>query len=162
VANRTTIDHLLAVVYPAPIRNRRLEGSVGVKPKRKRKFENGHQIPPMPKISQSLLEFAGDFIRVGTTLPERQSRLNAASSAWNMACNTPELRKKHLDRYVQSYAEFNPTATAEELANLRKDMETLVGLKIKMFPNDLRQVLQARILSVNGKDRVEAVAARLQ
>jgi len=40
------------------------------------------------------LEFAGDFIGFSNTLEDRQNRLNAACSAWNMACNTPELRKK--------------------------------------------------------------------
>ena len=43
-----------------------------------------------PKISQSLWEFAGDFIRMGDTLEQRQSYLNAACSAWNIACNMPE------------------------------------------------------------------------
>ena len=115
-----------------------------------------------PKISQSLLEFAGDFIRMGDTLGERQNRLNAACSAWNMACNTPELRKKHLDQYVRGYSEFNHDTDAEHLANIRKDMETLIEAKLNMFPHDLRQVVQARIINVGGQDRVEAAAMRVQ
>jgi hypothetical protein len=116
----------------------------------------------MPKISQSILEFAGDFIRMGDTPEDRQNRLTAACSAWNMACNTPELREKHLIQYVRRYGEFNPQAAAEDLAHIRKDMETLIGVKLKMFPNDLRQVMEAKIVSEGGKDRVEAVAAQLQ
>jgi hypothetical protein len=38
-------------------------------------------------------------------------------------------------------------------------METLIARKLKMFPNDLRQVIGARIISEGGKERVEAVAA---
>lgn len=115
-----------------------------------------------PKISQSLLDFAGDFIHFGNTPEDRQNRLNAAGSAWNMACNTPELRKKHLDQYVRGYGNFNPKANADELAGIRKDMETLIERKLKMFPNDLRQIVGARIVKEGGKERIEAVAATLQ
>lgn len=111
-----------------------------------------------PKISQSLLEFAGDFIRIGNTLEDRQNRLTAACSAWNMACNTAELWKKHLDDYVRGYGKFNPDAHAKHLADVRKDMEKLIETKLKMFPNDLRQVVEAKIVSVDGGERVEAVA----
>jgi hypothetical protein len=108
------------------------------------------------------LDFAGDFIRFGNTLEDRQNRLTAACSAWNMACNTPELRKKHLDQYVLGYGKFNADADSEHLANVRKDTEKLIETKLKMFPNDLRQVLQAKIVSVKGGERVEAVAIRSQ
>jgi hypothetical protein len=129
---------------------------------RKRKPDQKPSSPslPNPKLSQCLLAFAGEFIRMGGTLEDRQNRLNAACSAWNMACNTPELRMKHLDNYVRGYGEFNPDADAEHLANVRKDMETLIETKIEMFPSDLRQVADAKIVSVDGGERVEAVAIR--
>ena len=115
-----------------------------------------------PKISESILAFAGDFILFGKTLEDRHARLTAACSAWNMACNTPELRKKHLDQYVRGYGKFTPDADAEHLANVRKDMETLIETKLKVFPNDLRQVIGARIISEGGKERIEAAAMRVQ
>lgn len=49
------------------------------------------------KISELIWEFAGDFIRRGETLEQRQSLLNAACSAWNMACN-PGVLSKALDQ----------------------------------------------------------------
>lgn len=131
---------------------------------KRNKSKNGQQGPQSstrPKISQSVLEFAGEFIRIGDMVEDRQNRLNAACSAWNMACNTPELREKHLNQYVKGYGKFNPDADAEDLANVRKDMETLIERKLKMFPSDLRQVIGARIISEGGKERVEAVAATL-
>jgi hypothetical protein len=128
----------------------------------KRKNKSHPQPSGKPKISQSILEFAGEFIRMGETLEDRQNRVNAACSAWNMACNTPELREKHLLQYVKGYGKFNPDADAEQLADVRHDMEKLIERKIKMFPNDLRQVIGARIISEGGKERVEAVAATIQ
>ncbi len=130
-----------------------------------KKNKNRQQRPQpsaRPKISQSLWEFAGDFLRMGDTLEDRQNRLNAAASAWNMACNTPELREKHLRQYLREYAKFNSHADAGDLANVQKDMEALIERKFKMFPDDLRQVVGARIIDVGGKDRIEAVAATLQ
>jgi len=120
-----------------------------------------HQTPPKPKISHSILQVAGEFIRLGDTLEDRQNRLTAACSAWNMACNTPELREKHLVQYVRGFGKVNADADADDLANVRKDMETLIARKLKMFPNDLRQVIGAKIISERGKERVEAVAATL-
>jgi hypothetical protein len=114
-----------------------------------------------PKISQRLLQVAGDFIGIGSTLEDRRNRLTAACSAWNMACHIPELRKKHLDHYMQSYGEFNPNADAEHLENVWKDMERLIETKLKMFPDDLRQVMRAGIVSVQGVERIEAVAIGL-
>ena len=64
--------------------------------KKNKKQQQRPEPSARPKISQSLWEFAGDFIQIGDTLEDRQNRLNAAASAWNMACNTPELREKHL------------------------------------------------------------------
>jgi hypothetical protein len=128
----------------------------------KRKKNEDRQWGAQPKISESILAFAGDFIRFGNTLEDRQNRLTAACSAWNIACNTPELREKHLDGYVQGYGKFTPDADAEYLANVRKDMETLIETKLRMFPHDLRQVVQARIINVGGHDRIEAAALGVQ
>lgn len=135
-------------------------------PDMKRKKSKDRQPRPQssarPKISQSIWEFAGDFIRVGGTAEDRHNRLNAACSAWNMACNTPELREKHLAHYVRGYKQFNPEADAGHLASIRKDMEALIARKLKMFPNDLRQIVAARIVSEGGKERIEAAAATFQ
>ena len=56
--------------------------------KRERRLDQqpSSQSSPSPKISQCLLAFAREFIRMGGTPEDRQNRLNAACSAWNMAC----------------------------------------------------------------------------
>ena len=43
------------------------------------------------KVSEMIWEFAGEFIKSGRTLEEKQNRLNAACSAWNIACNPPDV-----------------------------------------------------------------------
>jgi hypothetical protein len=99
---------------------------------------------------------------MGGTLEQRESYLNAACSAWNMACNTPEVRKKHLDHYMQEFQKFNPGTDQEQLARVRSNMEKLIEVKLKIFPHDLRQVVQARIIKVGGQERIEAAALGVQ
>ena len=115
-----------------------------------------------PKISQSLWDFAGDFIRMGDTLEQRQSYPNAACSAWNIACNMPEVRTKNLDHYMREYQKFNLNSDQEQLARVRSNMEKLIEAKLKMFSHDLRQVVQAQIINVGGQERIEAAAVSVQ
>lgn len=134
--------------------------SSGIEMKRKKSKDRRQRNQPSarPKISQSIWEFAGDFIRMGETLDMRQSYLNAACSAWNIACNRPVVRKKTLDHYMREYQKFNPEADQEHLAGVRDNMEKLIAVKLTMFPYDIRQVVDARIITVGGQERIEAAA----
>lgn len=118
--------------------------------------------PDNRKISGRIWEFAGDFIRMGDTPEERQSLLNAACSAWSIACNRPAMHRKLLDRYMQEYRRFNSGADKEELSGVRSNMEKLIEKKLDMFPNDLRQIVGARIFKSGDKDRIEVVSARTE
>lgn len=117
--------------------------------------------PHKRKMSELIWEFAGDFIRMGNTPEQKESLLNAACSAWSIACNSPEARKKNLDHYMRAYRRFNPHADDQELAGVRENMEMLIQNKLEMFPNDLRQIIGARFFNADGKDRVEIVSARM-
>ena len=118
-------------------------------------------IPQARKMSEVISEFAVDLIRMGDSPGEKQSLLNAACSAWSIACNLPELRKKNLDHYMREYQRFNPVADEEELAGVRSNMEKLIRKKLEMFPTDLRQIVGATIYPSGGKDRIEIVSARV-
>ncbi len=112
------------------------------------------------RISEMIWEFAGDFIRMAETPEQRQSLLNAACSAWNMACNPPALGKA-LDQYMREYERFNPNADRTALAGVRSDMEKLIHKKLEMFPGDQRQIVGAQLVRMGDKDRIEAVSATL-
>jgi hypothetical protein len=117
--------------------------------------------PDKHKISQMIWEYAGDFIRMGGTPEERQSLLNAACSAWNIACDPPERRKANLDRYMVEYRRYNTDADEAQMAGVRSNMEKLVEKKVEMFPTDLRQIVGARIVRSGDKDRIEVASATL-
>src|SRR3954447_18954476 len=113
------------------------------------------------RISEMISEMAAGFLGVGDTIGERQNRLDAACSAWNMACGSPEARQRQLDQFAEVYLRFNPGTSPDDLAKIRKDMETLIERKLQMFPDDRRQVVSARIVEVGTEFRIEIASATL-
>lgn len=113
------------------------------------------------KMSEMITEIGAGFISVGTTLEERQNRLNAVCSAWNMACGSPEKRQRQLLLYGESYKRFHPATPPDDLANILKDMKTLMDRKLRMFPDDRRQIVNARVVMVGENFRIEIVSATL-
>jgi hypothetical protein len=118
--------------------------------------------PPERKMSEMISEMAANFISFGKTPEEKDARLTAACSAWNMACMSPELRRQQLGQYVEGYRQFNPATSPSDLADIRKDMESLIERKLKMFPDDLRQIVSAKVVMVGKDYRIEVVSARAQ
>jgi hypothetical protein len=114
------------------------------------------------KMSEMILEMGAGFVGVGDTIGERQNRLNAACSAWNMACASPEVRQSQLERYREEHQRFNPATSPGDLANILKDMEFLIERKLKLFPDDHRRIVSARVLKVGNNYRTEVVSATLQ
>ena len=114
------------------------------------------------KVSEMIWSFAGEFIRFGDTLEERQNLLNAACSAWNMACNLPEVRDRSLDQYMKSYRSYNPHASDDEISAIRSDMEKLIQNKLHLFPEVRKQIVGANITRVGDKDHIDVVSARFE
>ena len=114
------------------------------------------------KVSEMIWEFAGEFIRSGRTLEEKQNRLNAACSAWNIACNPPDIWDRSLDQYVESYKSYNPELSGEEVSGVRSTMATLTQNKLRLFPAVHKQVVGAKITQVAGEDRIDVASARLK
>ena len=111
------------------------------------------------KMSEMISEMAAGFLGVGDTLGERQNRLNAACTAWNMACGSPEVRQRQLDQYAEGYRRFNPATSPDDLAKIRKDMETLMERKLQMFPDDRRLIVGAKVVIIGTKFRIEIASA---
>jgi hypothetical protein len=115
---------------------------------------------PKRKMSEVISDMAAGFISVGKTLTESQNRLIAVCSAWNMACASPENRQQQLQQYAESYRRFNPTISPDDLAKIVKDMETLIERKLRMFPDDHRQIVDARVVPVGADFRIKVASAQ--
>jgi hypothetical protein len=118
--------------------------------------------PTKRKMSEMISEMAAGFLGVGDTIGERQNRLNAACTAWNMACGSPEVRQRQLEQYKEGYLRFNPATSPGDLDNIIKDIELLIERKLKMFPDDKRQIVSARVVKVGDVFRIEVASATLQ
>ena len=106
------------------------------------------------KMSAMIIEYASDYINLGNTLEEKQSYLNAACSAWNIAILTKEERKKALDNFIEHYKKINPDADDTDMDNARHDMELLIKEKMRLYPNVKRTIAGAEITNDKGKERI--------
>ena len=118
--------------------------------------------PAKRKMSEVISEVAIGFLGVGDTIGERQNRLNAACTAWNMACASPEVRERQLEQYAEGFLHYNPGTSPSDLANMIKDMELLIERKLELFPDDPRQIVNARVVKVGSEYRIEVASATLQ
>jgi len=116
---------------------------------------------PKRKMSEMISEMAADFISLSDTAEEKQNRLNAACSACNMACGSPEIQRKQLEQYIEAIRRFNPAHTPGNLANIGREMESLIERKLQMFPDDKRQIVSAKIVMVGKDYRIEVASATL-
>ncbi len=117
--------------------------------------------PPERKLSEMISEFAGDFILLGETPKAKQNYLTGACVAWNIASAPPKRRKKLVDEFLADYKGHNPNTDDAALPAIRKDMEHLIDVKLKMFPHDLRQTVTARYIQTKAGDRIEVGSARV-
>ena len=115
--------------------------------------------PQKRKLSEMISEFAGDFIQLGQTPEAKQNYLTGACTAWNIASAPPERRKKLVDNFVAEYKRHNANIDEAALAAIRKDMEQLIDVKLKMFPGDVRQIVSAQYISTKAGDRIEVASA---
>jgi len=114
------------------------------------------------KMSEMILEMGAGIVDVGETVDDRQNRLNATCTAWNMACASSVVRQKQLEQYREGYLRNNPATSPTDLANIMKDMELLIDRNLKMFPDDKRQVVSARAIKAGTNFRIEIACARFQ
>ena len=114
------------------------------------------------KMSEMISEMAASFVSGGKTPEEKENRLTAACSAWNMANRSPEIRRHQLEQYIEGYRRFNPAISSSDLANVLNVMESLIERKLEMFPDDKRQIVSAKIVMVGKDYRIEVASANLE
>lgn len=112
------------------------------------------------KISEMVLDFAGEFLGLGETPDKRRNRLSGACSAWNIACAPAEARPELLDQFMTNYQQCNPGADAEQCRGVRQDMELLIQQKIKKYPGVIKQIVSCELTVVDGKDHIVVLSVK--
>ena len=111
------------------------------------------------KISKMIVDYASEYIAMGDTLEKKQSYLNAACTARNIAILPKHQRKKALEKYYESYRRHNPQQ--RDAANLKHDMQSLIRQKNEMFPDVKRMIANAEIRENDGKYSIAAASGNL-
>ena len=117
--------------------------------------------PPKPKVSEMVLNFAGDYIALGDSIGEKQEYLNGAVSAWNIACLDTKDRDRAIERYMAEYRKLNPSHSKQDLRDVEEDLRSLIKQKDMLYPAVQTQIAGAHIQETDGKDRVTVMSMRI-
>lgn len=104
---------------------------------------------PDIKMSELISNYASDYINMGETTEERQSYLNGACTAWNIANLPVNQREEALRRCAADYQKMNPTV--DDVNDYLHDLRLLIQKKLEMFPEVKKVILGAFVDPINAK-----------
>jgi hypothetical protein len=113
------------------------------------------------KLSERIAAVGAEFINVGTTLEDKHDRLTAVCSAWNIANGSRDKQQYQLDQYFESTRKLRPQSAPEDLALMRRDMELLIERKLKLFKDDDRKIISAKVVPATTGYRIEVASTVL-
>ena len=98
---------------------------------------------PQIRMSELIEKYASDYINMGDNTEERQSFLNGACTAWNIALLPEHMREEALRRSIEEYKRINPGV--DDADNFAHDLKILVQKKLKMFPEIKKLIVDAMV-----------------
>ena len=105
---------------------------------------------------------AAGFLGVGNTLKSGQNNYDAKKCMPGFdLLQGREFHRRQLEQYRESYLRLDPATFPSDLANTSRILEFLIERKLKMFPDDTRQIVSARAVIVGTKYRIEVASATL-
>jgi hypothetical protein len=102
---------------------------------------------PKIRMSELIVEYASDYINMGENTEERQSLLNSACSAWNIAVLPEHLRQEALRHNIEEYKRLNPGI--DDADNFIHDIQLLIQKKLQTFPKENKVIVDAFIEPIN-------------
>jgi hypothetical protein len=114
------------------------------------------------KISEMVLDFAGDYIAMGDDIEEKQQYLNSAVSAWNIACLDEKAKKRSIKEYMAEYRKLNPTQSKQDFRDVKEDLRLLIKQKERLYPEVRVQIVDAHIQEIDGKNHVTVASLNMK
>jgi glycerol-3-phosphate cytidylyltransferase-like family protein len=114
------------------------------------------------KISEMVMDFAGDYIAMGEDIEDKQQYLNSAVSAWNIACLDEKDRKRSIKKYMAEYRKLNPAQSKQDFRDVEDELRLLIKQKEKLYPEVRVQIVDAHIKEVNGKNHVTVASLTIK
>ena len=110
------------------------------------------------KVSQMILDVAGQFILMVESEQERQTHLDIACAAWNISILPKNRRDKEYKKYFNNMKRI--LMDPELIRYFEMDLNGLIDAKIDLFPNENRPIVSAKIEKINSDEyRVTAAFA---
>jgi hypothetical protein len=111
------------------------------------------------KVSQMILDVAAQFIELGSSEEERQTHLDIACKAWNISILPKSKRDKEYDKYLNEIG--SKINDKQIMRYFKEDLDGLIKAKLKLYPNEKRPIISAKIENINLEQyRVIASFAR--
>ena len=102
---------------------------------------------PQIRMSELIEKYASDYINMGDNTEERQSFLNGACTAWNIALLPEHMREEALRRSIEEYKRINPGV--DDADNFAHDLKILVQKKLQMFPEVKKLIVGAMVVPIS-------------
>ncbi len=118
--------------------------------------------PQQKKVSEMLLNVAGDFIAMGEDIAEKQELLNASVSAWNIACLKDDKRQQAINKFMKEYKKLNPTFTKDDFKDEEENLRLLIRHKDALYPDINIQIVNAIVQEVDGKNHITVASAKME
>jgi len=118
--------------------------------------------PQQKKVSEMLLNVAGNFIAMGEDIAEKQELLNASVSAWNIACLKDDKRQQAIKKFMKEYKKLNPTFTKDDFKDEEENLRLLIRQKDELYPDINIQIVNAIVQEVDGKNHITVSSAKME
>ena len=110
-------------------------------------------------VVYEILGDTGEFIALTDDPQEKRARLGFAIDAWNLACLPKKERTRRVTRFLAKLKNLDPTSNIQ---TMRHDLELLIENKLRMFPDEKREFVAARIdQNALGKDEITVISKPL-
>ena len=111
------------------------------------------------KVSQMIIDVAGQFILMVESEEERQTHLDIACAAWNISILPKNIRDKEYKKYFNKMKSL--LKDPELIKYFEMDLNGLIEAKKDLFPNENRPIVSANIENINSDEyRITAAFAR--
>jgi hypothetical protein len=94
-------------------------------------------------MSELISEYASDYINMGEDTEERQSYLNGACTAWNIANLDQKDREGAIQQTIEGFKRINPGA--DDVEDFEQNLRKLIQKKLEMFPDIKKIIVDAKI-----------------
>lgn len=114
------------------------------------------------KMSEMVAHFAREYFNLGGDIEHKQQLLNSAVSAWNIACLNEQKREEAVKKYLDGWKRLNPTHEKEMLKGVEEDLRLLIKRKLELYPDIKKQIVNAHIQEVDGKNRITVASVAIK